>query len=97
MAQQIYLYDKEELEQLIKKAVKQAFEQFMPQAIRQASRKKWLNSNELMELLNCSRRHLQYLRDSKQIPYVQNAKTIRYDMDDVEDFLSKHKVPSRKK
>jgi len=91
----IYFPSKDEIERLITKAVRRTVEETLPDAIRKASRKKWLNTEEVMEMLQCSRRHVQYLRDSKQLPFTQNARTIRYDIDEVESFLNNHKVSSR--
>lgn len=92
MGQQIYLSDKKELQQLIKEAVKEVFDAYLPMAIRKASRKKWLTTNELMKELNCSRRHLQYLRTTNQIPFIQNGKKVWYDMDDIEEFFTHYKI-----
>lgn len=91
----VYLPSKDDLEQLITKAVQRTIEEALPSAIRKATRKKWLNTDEVMKLLQCSRRHVQYLRDSGQLPFTQNGRTIRYDIDEVESFLNNHKVSSR--
>ncbi|MDG5767381.1 helix-turn-helix domain-containing protein [Balneolales bacterium ANBcel1] len=91
----IYFPSKDDLEQLITKAVRRTVEEALPSAIHKATRKKWLNTDEVMKMLQCSRRHVQYLRDSEQLPFVQNGRTIRYDIDDVEHFLNTHKVRSR--
>jgi excisionase family DNA binding protein len=87
-----YIPTKEDLQDIIKAAVKETVDKSLPAAIRKATRKKWLTTDEVMEMLQCSRRHVQYLRDSEQLPYSQNGRTIRYDVDDVEAFLNDHKV-----
>ncbi|MFO8030762.1 MAG: helix-turn-helix domain-containing protein [Cyclonatronaceae bacterium] len=91
----IYIPSKDDLEQLITTAVRRTVEESLPIAIRKATRKKWLNTDEVMKMLQCSRRHVQYLRDSEQLPFRQNGRTIRYDIDEVESFLNNHKVSSR--
>lgn len=87
-----YIPSKEELEEIIKKAVRNTIEETLPGAIRKATRKKWLNTEEVMKMLQCSRRQVQYLRDSKQLSFSQNGRTIRYDIDEVERFLNRGKV-----
>ncbi|GAA5522198.1 helix-turn-helix domain-containing protein [Aliifodinibius salicampi] len=89
---QAYIPTKEDLEEIISRKVKETVNDVLPGAIRKATRKEWLTTDEVMEMLQCSRRHVQYLRDSKQLPYSQNGRTIRYHIEDVEAFLNRHKV-----
>jgi len=88
----IYIPTKEELEAAIRKTVRETIQESLPGVIRKATRKKWLKSSEVMEILQCSRPHLQYLRDSGQLPFRQHRRTIRYDFDEVEEFLNRCKV-----
>ena len=90
----VYIPSKEDLENIISKITRQTLSEILPDAIRKANRKEWLTSKEVLEILDCSNRHLQYLRDSNQIIFSQNGRTIRYHIDDVEDFLNRHKVKS---
>lgn len=87
-----FIPTKEDLKEIIRDAVQETVDKSLPGAIRKATRKKWLTTDEVMELLQCSRRHVQYLRDSDQLPYSKNGRVIRYDIDDVEEFLNDHKV-----
>lgn len=87
-----YIPDKDTLEVLISKAVAQSVAEQLPSAIRKATRKKWLTTDEVMDVLQCSRRHVQHLRDSGRLPYRQNGRTIRYDIDEVESYLNRGKV-----
>jgi len=89
---QAYIPTKEELQKIVKQVVQETFEESIPGAIRKATRKKWLTTEEVMNILQCSRRHVQYLRDSEQLPYSKNGRKIRYDIEDVEAFLNDHKV-----
>ncbi|GAA5522397.1 helix-turn-helix domain-containing protein [Aliifodinibius salicampi] len=88
----VFIPTKEDLEDIISRKVKETVNEVLPGAIRKATRKEWLTTDEVMEMLQCSRRHVQYLRDSKQLPYSQNGRTIRYHIQDVEAFLNRHKV-----
>lgn len=87
-----YISTKEELKDFINRAVSTTVKEELPGAIRKATRKKWLTTEEAMKMLSCSRRHIQHLRDSNQLPYIQNGRVVRYDVDDVEAFLNRNKV-----
>lgn len=87
-----YIPDKDSMRQLIREAVRETVKETLPSAIRKATRKRWLTTDEVMEMLQCSRRHVQYLRDSEQVPFSKNGRTIRYDIEDVEAFLNDHKA-----
>ena len=92
MNQTAFIPTKQDLESAVQKAVEQTVNEVLPDVIRKATRKKWLTTDEVMTMLQCSRRHVQYLRDSEQLPYTKNGRTIRYNIDDIEDFLNDHKV-----
>lgn len=87
-----YIPTRKDLEELIEKSVEKSISNSLPGAIRKATRKKWLRTDDVMELLQCSRRHVQYLRDSEQLSFSQNGRTIIYDIDEIEAFLNTHKV-----
>lgn len=87
-----YIPTRKDLEELIEKSVEKSISNSLPRAIRKATRKKWLRTDDVMELLQCSRRHVQYLRDSEQLSFSQNGRTIIYDIDEIEAFLNTHKV-----
>lgn len=88
----VFIPNQQELEEAVYKAVIKVMREEMPEIIRKATRRKWLTTDEVMEMLQCSRRHVQYLRDAKLIPYSQNSRTIRYDVEDVEAFLNEGMV-----
>ena len=90
--QNIFIPTKDDLKELIRDAVKETVNESLPGAIRKATRKKWLTTDEVMEILQCSRRHVQHLRDSGRLPYRQNGRVIRYDIDEVEAYLNRGKV-----
>lgn len=87
-----YLPTKDDLKELIREAVKETVNETLPEAIRKGTRKKWITTDGVMEILECSRRHVQHLRDSGRLPYRQNGRTIRYDIDEVEAYLNRGKV-----
>jgi len=87
-----YIPTREELEKIISRETRKAVSDILPSVIRKAVRKEWLTTDEVMEILQCSRRHVQHLRDSKQLTFFQNGRTIRYKMDDLDHFLNQQKV-----
>ncbi|MEX2411897.1 MAG: helix-turn-helix domain-containing protein [Candidatus Paceibacterota bacterium] len=91
----IILTTPEEIKEIVNRAVKEALRDILPNVIRQASKKEWLKTDEVMDYLQCTRRHIQYLRDSEQLPYSQNGRTIRYHIDDIDTFLKTHKTKGR--
>ncbi len=94
---QAYIPTKEELEQIISQVTKRTVLEVLPEVIREATRKEWLTTDEVMEVLQCSRRHVQYLRDSEQLAYSQNGRTIRYHINDVDAFFNDSRIESREK
>ena len=91
-----YIASKEEIEQATERAVSRLLSEQLPALVRKASRKPWLTTAEACEYLNVSRRHLQYLRTSRQLPFSKDGRTIRYHIDDLDDFLEKRKVGTQK-
>lgn len=91
----IILTTPEELKEIVHRTVKEALDDILPGVIRQASKKEWLSTDEVMDYLQCSRRHVQYLRDSRQLPFSQNGRTIRTNIADLDAFLNDHKVKGR--
>lgn len=84
----LVILTEEELKRIVAEGVKEGLKVALPSAIRQSMRKQVLNTTDVMKILQCSRRHVQYLRDTKQLAFTQIARTIRYQIEDVEAFLN---------
>lgn len=82
----------EELERLINKSVERTFKELMPTAIRLAKQKAWLTTDDVMERLSFSRRLIQYLRDNRRITFHQEGRTIRYHIDDLNEYMAKNRI-----
>ena len=91
----LYITSKQELEEVIKKAVTELFEMELPAIIRKINRKEWLNTEELMEMTGWSRRTLQYLRDKRRIPFSQEGRRILYPTDGIEEYLKSNLLRTR--
>ena len=87
-----FIPDEKTLSQIVEQAVRKTVIESLPEAIRKATRKKWLTTDEVMNILQVSRRQVQFLRDSGKLPFRQTGRTIRYDIDEVENYLNKGKV-----
>jgi len=92
---QTYIPTQKELEDTVTKAVFQAVSNVLPEVYRKMSKKPIYNIDEACELLNVSRRHLQYLRDSQQLPYIQNGRKIYFRAEDLEAFFNANKIEVR--
>lgn len=53
-------------------------------------KEKWLDNQELMQLLKISKRTAQHYRDSGMISFSQVGNKIYYRLSDVEELLKKH-------
>jgi 3-methyladenine DNA glycosylase Tag len=87
-----YIPTKQELREAISKEVRDTVLDVLPAAIREAKQKEWLDTADVMDMLQCSRRHVQHLRDSEQIIYHQTGRTIRYKYQDITAYLNEGKV-----
>ena len=86
-----------ELTELIDKAVEGAIEKHIPTAIRQATKKTFLTTDELSNLTGWSRRTIQYLRDSRQLPFIQDGRRVLFSTDEIEKYLNERRVRARGK
>ena len=87
-----FLPTKQEYKELVTEAVNEAIERELPHLVRKATRKKYLTTDETMELLGCSRKHLYYLRSQEKLPYIKEGKKVYYDIEDIEAYMQRNKV-----
>ena len=91
----VILTTEKELERMIEKTTRKVLRDVLPTVLREASRKEWLTTDDVMEYLQCSRRHVQHLRDSGKLSFRQNGRMIRYHVEDVLHYLNKGRVNRR--
>ena len=84
------------IRELIDSAVFSVVEKQLPGLVQRATAKRYLTSKELQELTGFSARTLQHLRDSRQLPFIQDGRKILYLRDDVEAFLNARRIAARK-
>ena len=93
---QTYIPTQKELEDTVTKAVFQAVSNILPEVFGQMHKKPIFSNDEVCELLKVSKRHLQYLRDTAQINYVQNGRKIYYRAEDLERFFNSNEIKTSK-
>jgi excisionase family DNA binding protein len=87
----------DELTELIDEAVERSVTKHIPGAIRAATKKAYLTVDELSQLTGWSRRTIQYLRDSRQLPFYQDGRRVLFSTDEIEQYLQSRKIPARGK
>jgi excisionase family DNA binding protein len=85
----------DELTELVDKAVADAVKKYIPGAVRQGIKKPYLTTAELCAMTGWSRRSVQHLRDSRQLPFIQTGRLILFDTDEVEIFLSSKRFEAK--
>lgn len=66
-------------------AVKEAVKEQLPAYAN--TKKEWLNTDKVMEMMNVSRRTVQNYRDEGKIPYTREGRKILYPRKGIEEFL----------
>ena len=89
-----YIPSKTELEETIERQFEKIVADRLPKLIKEATSKEYLTISETCELLDCSRRHLQYLRDSGQIGYVKNGRKVYHSREDLKEFFELNYIPA---
>lgn len=89
---QAYIPSKDELQTIIEDAVSRTMRSVVPDLVRQATQKEFLTKEEVMRLTGFSSRKLQYLRDTREIPYTQHGRKILYPYKGVLEFLESNKI-----
>jgi len=84
--------DSETLRALIRDAVAEAVSEQVPGIVKQATAKDWLTKIDVLELTGWSERTLQYMRQSRQIPFSKHNRKIMYPAAGIEQFLKDHNV-----
>lgn len=89
-----FIPTREELKKTVAEAVEKAVTNRLPEIIRKVTQKEYYTIEEVSDLLDVSRRHLQYLRDSGQLSYVKNGRKIYFKAEDLEAFFESNYIIS---
>jgi excisionase family DNA binding protein len=82
----------DKLQQIVEKAVEEAIVRSLPEAIRGAIMKEFFTVDELASYTGWSRRTIQYLRDTRRLPFYQDGKRIFFKYDEIEAYLQSKRV-----
>lgn len=91
----ILITEPDAIKRLIEEAVEAALSTALPKVQRKLTSKPVYTIEEVCEMLGVTRRHLQYLRDSEQIAYIQNGRKILFRAEDLEAFFQNHYVQDK--
>lgn len=92
MENQVFVPTKKEFEEILVRTVDKVLANRIPQIMRQANRKEYLNTGEVKELTGLSSRAQKYHRDEGNLPYSQEGRKIIYRTVDVERFIEDRRV-----
>jgi len=87
-----YISTKDELQKAISEAVEAAVLQKLPEIIRKATSKSHYTIDETCKILSVTRRHLQHLRDTNQISFVQHGRKIYFKAEDLDEFFNNNYI-----
>ncbi len=87
-----YIPSKDELQKAISEAVEAAVTSKLPTIIRKATRKPYYTIDEACGILSVTRRHLQYLRDTNQISFVQHGRKVYFKAEDLDEFFNNNYI-----
>lgn len=87
-----YIPTKSEFQKAIAEAVEKAVCDKIPEIVKKSTQKDVYTQDEVCKLLNVTRRHLLYLRNSGQINFIQNGRKIYYRAEDLQNFFDENYI-----
>jgi len=85
----------DDLRRAVEPVLRSLISELLPDLVRKATRKPYMTGQELADMTGWSKRTIQNLRDTRQIPFVQHNRKILYPSDGIEQFLQEHRVMDR--
>jgi excisionase family DNA binding protein len=89
------LINQQEISEILRVIIRDELRRSLPELIRESTSKEFLTIDETVQMTGFSKRHLQYLRDQKTLPYHKHGKKILYRRSDVLQFLKDNHVKAR--
>jgi excisionase family DNA binding protein len=83
---------KEDFQQAVDESFEKIISDKLEALVKRATAKEIYTINEVCDLLDCSRRHLMYLRSSGQINYIKNGKKVYFRHEDLLDFFDRNYI-----
>lgn len=85
----------DDLRRAVEPVLRSLISELLPDLVRKATRKPYMTGQELADMTGWSRRTIQNLRDTRQIPFVQHGRKILYPTDGIDQFLRDRHISVR--
>jgi excisionase family DNA binding protein len=92
---EVVLLQDTDLRQILRETIRSELREVLPDLIRQNVSKEFLTIDETVELTGFSRRHLQFLRSEKRIPYHKHGRKILFNRSELLQFLEDNHIKPR--
>jgi excisionase family DNA binding protein len=86
------IIDKKQIKDLVSEAIREAIEPHIEKMGAVPKMKPVYTVDEVCQMFGVSKRHLQHLRDTHQIGFIQNGRKILFRAEDLYDFFNNHTV-----
>lgn len=86
--------DMNELQEIVRAAIREELEALLPAAIRRA-RRRFVDAAELARWTGLSVRTIRNMQKDGRLPYVRVGRRVLFDLDDVERLITAGKIPTR--
>jgi excisionase family DNA binding protein len=88
----IIITEKEQLQELLTKTVAEAVKRELNPLLSSINTKPVYTIQEVCNLFKVSKRQLQYLRDSRQLSFIQNGRKVLFRWEDLDAFFNQNYV-----
>jgi len=85
-------YNPTQIRAIIDSAVQDAVKKAFQNELKIETRKPVYTIDEICDLFQVSKRHLQYLRDSRQLSFIQNGRKVLFRWEDLDAFFNQNYV-----
>lgn len=96
MNSEVIVTEKNVIEDVVRKVIREENEQHVPEVVRKATESPYMTKEEILDMTGWSSRTLQNLRDTNQITYVKHGRKILYPRQPFYEFLEAHKIEPTK-
>ena len=91
----VILTDAEDLARLVREAVREAVCEELPRLVQKATEKQLLTKDDLKQETGWSDRRIQYLLDTKQLPFVAHGRSFLYPREGLDEYARRNTVRAK--
>jgi hypothetical protein len=91
----IIVADEDTLREALTDTIRESMLEYVPDAIKEAQKAKWLHRDDVKQRYGLTDRQLQYLRDKNKITYSQRGRRIWYLRESVEKYFEEGRVDAK--